>query len=264
MTQPEELQQTSKSKSPDTKPITLEQTLQRIQITLALLPVFTACIYLFGMSWHAGYLSVFHVDSSEFPLSTEQTILMGVISVTSKILPKLGYPIAAFVAFFFLWVIYALTAQLLKSLGNRALKIASLLVNNELFQRVIRWVFRYSIRQNEAAGWNQTLDRARSWYFRFCYVIGTAAITFFMAYFSYVDGGDFAKKQIKQISQGTFASANQLRYAKHPEGVSAIRIVCNAIQCTFWTKADGTIFLRHDQIDSVVIPLENKKPTSKK
>lgn len=65
------------------------------------------------------------------------------------------------------------------------------------------------------------------------------------------------------MTQGTFSAANQLRYAKHPEEIPAIRVMCNSIQCTFWTKADGTIFLQHDQIDSVVILGMSKKAEQK-
>ncbi|MGL4891953.1 MAG: hypothetical protein ACRC52_14345, partial [Aeromonas veronii] len=48
-----------------------------------------------------------------------------------------------------------------------------------------------------------------------------------------------------------------LKYAAHPEGISALRIVCNATQCTFWNETDGTIYLRYDQIDSVTIPTQS-------
>ena len=46
----------------------------------------------------------------------------------------------------------------------------------------------------------------------------------------------------------------------HPKGIQALRIVCNSVQCTFWTPQEGTIYLRHDQIDSVTVP---PKPDSK-
>ena len=73
-----------------------EQTLVWVQIALALLPLATACIYLFGMAWHMGYVSVFHVDSSEFPLSTEQNLLVGTIALVTNIAPYITYPLAGF------------------------------------------------------------------------------------------------------------------------------------------------------------------------
>ena len=54
-----------------------EQKWVQAQTVLAFLPLITAAVYLFGMAWHMGYVNVFHVDSSEFPLSTEQTLLTG-------------------------------------------------------------------------------------------------------------------------------------------------------------------------------------------
>lgn len=244
--------------------MTPEQKLIWVQIALTLLPLITACMYLFGMSWHMGYLSVFNVDSSEFPLSTEQTMLTGLIALASNLVPLLGYPIAAFAVFLFLWVFLALTFRLLKGLGSKIQHYSAQIGNSQLLQRILTWVFRYSIRHHEVDGWGRVFEKVGAWYFRFCYVLIVCSCIFALAYHSYRNGEEAGHGQIEKMSQGTFASANQLRYAKRPEGVSALRIICNSIECTFWTKADGTIFLRHDQIDSVVIPPESKKPASKK
>ena len=69
-----------------------EQKWVQAQTVLAFLPLITAAVYLFGMAWHMGYVNVFHVDSSEFPLSTEQTLLTGTFALVANLVPLLGYP----------------------------------------------------------------------------------------------------------------------------------------------------------------------------
>jgi hypothetical protein len=210
-----------------------------------------------------GYLDVFSVDSSEFPLSTEMTLLTGISSLVSKLAPYIGYPVAAVAVFMIVWIFLALTFELLKRFGNWMRTYAARIGESALLRRVLMRVFKYSIGPHQIDGWGRAFERVSAWYFRYCYAIGTGFVISLMAYYSYCNGKDAAQSQIEKITQGTYAAANQLRYAKHPEGIPAIRIMCNSIQCTFWTKADGTIFLRHDQIDSVVIPGKSKKAEQK-
>jgi hypothetical protein len=271
MTQPVELRErlrqrtrTSTNKSPVTKSITPEQRLVWVQIALTLLPLITACIYLFGMSRHMGYLGVFNVDSSEFPLSTEQTILMGAIALVSNLIPLFGYSLVAFAVALILLLITALTFGLLKKLRNHVATHALRIGNNALLHRMLKPLLKYAMQPHESGKWEFFFEMALAWYLRYCFLILICSSIFVLALYSHRDGEKEAKTQIESITQGTYAAANQLRYAKHPEGIPAIRIMCNSIQCTFWTKADGTIFLRHDQIDSVVIPPEDKKPALKK
>lgn len=61
-----------------------------------------------------GYVSVFHVDSSKFPLSTEQNLLVGTITLVTNIAPYITYPLAGFVLVLALLVIAALTSEPLK------------------------------------------------------------------------------------------------------------------------------------------------------
>jgi hypothetical protein len=271
MTQPVELRERlrqrtriSTNKSPVTKSITPEQRLIWVQIALTLLPLVTACVYLFGMVWHMGYLGVFNVDSSEFPLSTEMNLLTGISFLVIKLVPYIVYPVAAVFIFMILWVISALTFGWLARFGNWMRTYAARIGESKRLRRVLMRIFKYAIGPHQIDEWGRAFERVGAWYFRYCYAIGTGLVISFMAYYSYCGGKDSAQSQIEKITQGTYAAANQLRYAKHPEGIPAIRIMCNAIQCTFWTKADGTIFLRHDQIDSVVIPEKSKKAEQKR
>ncbi|WP_193558741.1 hypothetical protein [Aeromonas media] len=231
-----------------------EHTLVLVQIALALLPLLTACIYLFGMARHMGYLSVFHVDSSEFPLSTEQNLLMGVLSLVSNVLPLIFYPIAVVIGLMALGTVVALTFRLIKKATEQARDYGARIGSSEPMIRFYKKVFKYSIEPHEAKWFEAIYDLIFTWYFRFLYVFVACAIVFGLAFVSYRDGEESANQQVEKMKQGPQDFAEHLIYAKHPEGVSAVRIACNAAQCTFWTEKDGTIYLRHDQIDGVTIP----------
>ncbi|WP_429023137.1 hypothetical protein [Aeromonas allosaccharophila] len=231
-----------------------EHTLVLMQIALTILPLLTACIYLFGMSRHMGYLDVFHVDSSEFSLSTEQNLLMGVVALMSNVLPLIIYPLALVGALMLLGAIIALTFRLIKRRLDHLRARASDIGNSEGMLRFLRALFKYAIQPHEAKWLEAAYDAISTWYLRFCGLLVVCAIVFGLAYCSYRDGEDLANQQVEKMKQGPQDFAEHLIYAKHPEGISAVRIACNTAQCTFWTEKDGTIYLRHDQIDSVTIP----------
>lgn len=231
-----------------------EHTLVLVQIALALLPLLTACIYLFGMARHMGYLSVFHVDSSEFPLSTEQNLLMGVLSLVSNVLPLIFYPIAVVIGLMALGTVVALTFRLIKKATEQVRDYGARIGSSEPMIRFYKKAFKYSVEPHEVKWFEAIYDLIFTWYFRFVYVFVACAIVFGLAFVSYRDGEESANQQVDKMKQGPQDFAEHLIYAKHPEGVSAVRIACNAVQCTFWTEKDGTIYLRHDQIDSVTIP----------
>ncbi|TNH89153.1 hypothetical protein CF138_04655 [Aeromonas hydrophila] len=244
-----------------TKPVkSPERTLVVVQIALALLPLLTACIYLFGMTRHMGYLDFFNVDSSEFPLSTEQNLLMGVLSLVSNVLPLIFYPTAVVIGLMVLGTVAALTFRLIKKGTEQVSNYGARIGSSGPMTRFYKKAFKYAIEPHESKWLEAMFDVIFTWYYRFIYVFTACAIVFGLAFVSYRDGGEYANKQITKMGQGAQDFTEQLIYAKHPEGIPALRIACNATQCTFWTEEDGTIYLRHDQIDSVTIP---PKPDSK-
>ncbi len=245
-------QQAQKKKTSPTR--TLEQILTWVQIALALTPLATACIYLFGMAWHTGYVNVFHVDSSEFPLSTEQTLLVGTIALVSNIAPYISYPLAGFALVLVLLVIAAFTSELLKRLYNwhqlKMLRIDDTIRQSSTFKMLTK----NAIKPQDAPIFEACLNIFLTLFTRYSYIIGTGIIIFLLTIYSFSNGKNEAQSQINKMKNKEYSSANCLKYAEHPEEISALRIVCNATQCTFWTEKDGTIYLRHDQIVSATIP----------
>jgi len=52
----------------------------RLLVAIALLPIFTAVLYLNGWAYHEGYLDYFHLPSSMFPLDLQATLVHGVVA----------------------------------------------------------------------------------------------------------------------------------------------------------------------------------------
>lgn len=243
-----------------------EQKWVQAQTVLAFLPLITAAVYLFGMAWHMGYVNVFHVDSSEFPLSTEQTLLTGTFALVANLAPLLGYPIAAFVGLLVIVIVVVLTFKLMKRARDRTLSWVTQLFKNKGVDKKIIHIFKYSAHPDEVKWVATIIEKAMNWYILYFYVLFTSCIIGILAYHCYENGRRTAESQKDDMNAGNFTSANNLKYAAHPEGISSLRIVCNATQCTFWNEKDGTIYLRYDQIDSVTIPTqsENIQPATDK
>lgn len=253
-------QQARQKKTPPTS--SPEQTLVWVQIALALLPLATACIYLFGMAWHMGYVSVFHVDSSEFPLSTEQNLLVGTIALVTNIAPYITYPLAGFALVLVLLFIAAFTSELLKKLYKwhqiKMRRIDDTIRQNSTFKLLTK----NAIKPQEASKWESLLDKLFTLFIQYSYLIGSGIIIFLLTIYSYSNGKNEAGSQIEKMKRKEFPAAHCIKYAGIPEEISALRIICNATQCTFWTEQYGTIYLRHDQIVSASIP--PTEPKSKK
>ena len=129
--------------------------------------------------------------------------------------------------------------------------------------RPVGWVKQHGAQPHEAKRWVDMMDGAFSLYIKGCVILIVCVLVFSMAKSSYEDGSSIARNQISEMREDSSSSANKISYAKHPNGVLALRIVCNTYQCAFWTKEDGTIYLRHEQIDSATIPSTSPiKPTA--
>ncbi|HDC4322891.1 hypothetical protein QK281_07880 [Aeromonas hydrophila] len=240
-----------------------EQTLVHVQIALTLLPLLTACVYLFGMSWHMGYVEFFHVDSSEFPLSTEQNLLTGVAALVVNILPLLTFPIVLFPALFVVGIFSVVTFKSINWIIQASReKIISIMDNDPLLKEV-RATLNDSTRNKQPSWLTTLLTAVITWYIRFAYLIVTCGIVLMLAYYSHDNGETVAVRQVKEMKEGTFASTNKLTLANNSGEVSALRIVCNAIQCAFWSEKYGTFYLRHEQIDRMtILPKPNSKEQS--
>lgn len=230
-----------------------EQTLVRVQIALTLLPLLTACVYLFGMSLHMGYVDFFHVDSSEFPLSTEQYLLTGAAALVVNLLPVITFPIVLFPALLFLCIFSAIAFKSTIWAMDALLEKARQFVDRAPLLKKVRATVNGSIKNNQPNWFTALLTTVIAWYVRLAYLMVTFTIVSMIAYYSYGNGETLAIRQVQEIKEGTFTSANTLRLAKHSDQIVALRIVCNTIQCAFWTEKNGTFFLRHSQIDSVTI-----------
>lgn len=225
-----------------------------LQAGLTLLPLITAFLFLLGVASHSGYLSVFKVDSSEFPLTFEQTLLTGAISLSLNLLPFIGFPIIAFGVACALWAIIVIAYQKWVKLFRKINSLCNLINEFLLKSRLIKWLQQYGIQPHESKRWVDIMDRALKLYVKGCVILCSCGVVFITASLSYEDGAGIARTKIEEMMNNQSSLANKISYASHPEGVLALRIVCNASLCAFWTKQNGTIYIRHEKIEKNSIP----------
>jgi len=73
----------------------------RLQTILTVLPVLSAGLYLMGATYHQGYLDVFGLDDSLFPLATDKALLSGFLALVTFGLVPMLYSIFAGLALAF-------------------------------------------------------------------------------------------------------------------------------------------------------------------
>ncbi|BBR10076.1 hypothetical protein [Aeromonas caviae] len=254
-------QQASKKCAHGQQFISPEKILVIVQIGLALLPLITAFIYLMGMSWHQGYLLSFHVDSSEFPLSTEQTLLTGVMAVSLAILPVYIYTILAMGIAIIIWFVLTGFDQeingFISSIKLRTIDFIEGLMLKLKIKKPMESVKKVS-KPRKVIKWSEKLKRMA-----ITYLIGTAILLLIgmvveLAWHVHTEGTNLAKNQKTMLSNNTLEQMNIILYNNNKKPALALRIICNTTQCAFWTEDDGTIYLRHEQIDSATIPSKIK------
>lgn len=229
------------------------------KIFFTLLPfAIIAILYLFGMSTHDGYLSVFHVSSSLFPQSREESLLIGSMSLALFLFNAL---IVALVLFFVFMVIVSISTLLfkpLKRLRKNTLKlidgISEKIKENKLFKAFIS----QCPTEEEANPFSEITERAFRIYLKFS--ISLVLCIAFIGLILYVcdDGSSMAKKHIKDFEDEKYESTIIIKYSKYPDGIKAMQIACNSIKCAFWSPTEGTFYLRHEQIESITVPSMEK------
>ncbi|WP_139411930.1 ABC transporter ATP-binding protein [Aeromonas veronii] len=225
------------------------------QLILTMLPlVIIAILYLFGMSAHDGYTTFFHIDSGEFPQPKEQILLFGVMFITPF---AIGLTILLSLVFVIYVIYWSIRVLFDKSIKNLKTKLNSLNERiNEKIRRnnIFTVVTAQCVKPHESKKLEESIEKK----FNIQY-INLSALTIIVIFISGVklssnDGINIAKEQTQKLEDGTLDTAVLLKSSLHPEGVLAIQIACNTNRCAFWTKENGTFYLRYDQIDSAVIP----------
>ncbi|PXV56840.1 hypothetical protein [Aeromonas veronii] len=224
------------------------------QLILTMLPlVIIAVLYLFGMSAHDGYTTFFHVDSGEFPQPKEQVLLFGVIFITPFAIGLTILLSLAFIIYVIYWSIRVLFDESIKNLKTKLNNLNEVINDKIRKNNVFTVVTAQCVKPHESKKLDENIKNK----FNMQY-INISALTIIIIFISGVklssnDGVNIAKEQTQKLEDGTLDNAVLIKSSLHPKCVLAIQIACNTNRCAFWTKENGTFYLRYDQIDSAVI-----------
>lgn len=227
------------------------------QLILTMLPLgIIAALYLFGMSTHDGYATFFHIDSGEFPQPKEQLMLIGLMFITPF---TIGLIALLSVAFFIYVVYWSINALYYQSIKNLKIKLNSLneRINGRIRKNnVFTVVTAQCVKPHESKKLEENIEKK----FNMQY-LNISALTIIVIFISGVnlssnDGIHIAEEKTHKLANGTLDTAVLLNSSLNSESVLAIQVACNTNRCAFWTKENGTFYLRYDQIESAVIPPE--------
>ena len=217
-----------------------------LQTLLTVLPVFTAGLYLLGLSYHRGYLTTFGISDTVFPLASDMALFTGFISLVNLTFPAGFYAIIALGAF----IILVMVAAILSSTTRVRLVVA----------RIEAWVLHRSPKVTLSPATDDLVDKSATAYgYGAGFIVGVLLL-FLMVIFSAKNGGEQAKKEIADFQAGKTTRA-ELFSSQVPHGYVGMPIICGEKYCAFWSSA-GTIMLRHEAIDQVVLHIPSPKRTA--
>jgi hypothetical protein len=207
-----------------------------LQTLLTVLPVLTAGLYLLGLSYNQGYLAVFGVDDSIFPLASDKALSTGFVSLVTFTFPAVIYAVGAFVAFIVL------------------IFVAAVLSSTARFQSLVtRIKARITHRRpaeitSSIAG--DLIDKSATVYWYASGFILALLLFLVMALLSDKVGREQAEREVAEYQSGKATSA-QLFSPQVPGPYPSKLVMCGDKYCAFWSSA-GTIVVRHEAIDRIV------------
>lgn len=194
---------------------------------LCILPVLTAGLYLFGMTYHQGYLSEYGLNDTMFPLAGDRSLFTGFFSFLTVSLPALFYAVFATV---FLTIALVI-----------ALVLSSLLRVRACWSRVRRWLSKQNslpAESNKAAA--DLLDKSTALYVYLAALLALFILFVVMSVLSAKSGKELAKKEIGEFANNTLMST----LVTDKQGVEVLRgytVICSDKFCAFWTGKQAVI-----------------------
>lgn len=210
-----------------------------LQTLLTVLPVLTASLYLLGLCYNQGYLAVFGIDDSLFPLANDRALFTGFVSLvtlTTLIFPTIPYTVGAFVAF----VVLILVAAVLSSTA----RVQSVVI------RIKAWLARHLSTRLASPMAGDLIDKSATAYGYMLWFVLVLLLLLVIAAFSDKIGREQAEKEVAEFQAGKATSA-QLFSPQVPAPYLGKLVMCGDKYCAFWSSA-GTIVVRHEAIDRIV------------
>lgn len=211
-----------------------------LKYLLAALPLMTAAIYLCGMAYHVGYLEAYGLTNDQFPLASDESILLGFVSLVRMLHDKMAIVGGAIFGALLLIILASLTAKWRKALWGRT-------PIPRLCNKTILWIESKRPTKEDSAPYITWVEWISILYGVFAILTVPTALVCVVALFSFLQGTETADKEQKLMAKGYF-SKHLAQVTLVTEEKSMIQIACNASHCAYWDK-DGTIILRHAQIN---------------
>ncbi|MGY3931189.1 Uncharacterised protein [Aeromonas encheleia] len=222
-----------------------------LKYLLAALPLMTAAIYLCGMAYHVGYLEAYGLTNNQFPLATDESILLGFISLVRMLQDKILIAAGVIVGMLSLLILASMTAKWRKALWRKTL------IPN-LCSKVSLWVDSKRPSKEDSAPYLSWIEWIAILYGVFAVLTVPTALVCAVALFSFLQGVDTAGEEQKHMAKGYFAK-HQAQVTLATKDKPMIQVACNTSHCAYWDE-DGTTILRHDQINKTLfVPKETKK-----
>jgi len=209
----------------------------RLQTILTVLPVLSAGLYLMGATYHQGYLDVFGLDDSLFPLATDKALLSGFLALVTFGLVPMLYSIFAGLALAFTVLVAAVLSSHPRVRHWQSVILAKL----------PKW----RAKSQPSEGMNHLVDKSATIY---GYSAGVFLVVFSLlvvAVLSGQSGREQATKEIRSFKEeaGNYAI---LHSPLLPAPTRAKQIICGQSHCAFWLGVESLV-LRHESVERLMM-----------
>lgn len=208
------------------------------------LPLIYVVIYIIGFMKYYGYIDVYNLDSAEFPILVDMALLWGV----TALLPGMKY-----------WLLLPalLTAYLVL--------IMLALLAYKPRQRVTYWLmknFSKIPKPNKPSngdlasikGMVSQADASITLIVQFSFCFLAVFIPMLIGYISMKQGMSEAEQHQREFLS---SKTHNIYLSSALKDTPYMRVVCNITHCAFWNK-EGTLLLRHDQVQKTIFVPDNK------
>jgi hypothetical protein len=212
-----------------------------VGILCAAIPLLTAAIYVVGMRYYHGYLSQFGLDSTEFSLPADVTLLYGFHLLIKLFLPYI-FPLVLAVG-----TLFVVLSFLFFKVKWR-LTLSWWLVRFFVLLPIVRKGGKIA-HQYPAPFTFNCLIWLKSAYLKFAVFILPPLLVIMASEHIKPMGAELARSQIEKVEKGSWPTTEAHSQSPLLGDEPHIRIACNAAHCAYRLKGGDTLILRFDQIE---------------
>ena len=204
---------------------------------MALVPLLTAALYLLGLSYHEGYLEIYGLNNSQFPIASDKALSTGFLTFSIE-----SFPLR----------IYSFSIAFLILLRLSFFQDFLSFFQNEFREKNLNKIPRTKI--NFKNGWNLLFLLMR--------LFGILFILVVIVVNAYESGKAQANFEQTNVTNTNTTISNIVYKREDNSKVpfefigNAISIICNSNLCAYWVKNETRI-LQIDRIEKIsIIPMK--------